>query len=386
MSYSKVEDPSILEELNKRSLKKVTDPNILKKLNKKDSQDDEFLQKPEESFLQKLPRNIAAGLAGLGHKTLNAPHDIAQSLQEKGKEFGGKLNLPGKQYGKSKDIDIASMIPKQEEHDFAQILGQEGSGTLSDQIIQKGIEYAPEIAGGAGIARAATRAIPLTARQIANRLSHHKTQARNTARQEYGGLFDEAANRGLTHSDIPQMNYNHIIEHSTPKYHEALQDFLEHPTLENAHWAQSDLGHLVRHLEKIEDNAKVTGGLTSTQNTTLRQARDAQNRIRQSMFGQNSLGAHPDLAENYQQLSQRYAQNVVPYNRLSALTDYEEGRMTPKNLIKNLRKDDQFMIEMAHRYPGLMAHSPAADWVKKGALGAVGFGSANSIFKKLLGK
>lgn len=109
-----------------------------------------------ESFLQKLPRNTAIGLANLGHSTLNAPYDIAKGFEESGKEFGAKINdifpLPPQyqalvnkqpQY----DFKLSDYIPHQQEYNFGDMLGQQGQPTFSDLLVQKGVEYSPEIAG-----------------------------------------------------------------------------------------------------------------------------------------------------------------------------------------------------------------------------------------------
>lgn len=127
----------------------------------------------DRGFLSKLPRNILAGLAGLGHKFINTPHDIAQNLEQQGQQFSEMVNknLPTQQYlrqpqesmvekfNRENNVpeelknplynqSIAARIPHQEEQNFPEMLGQKGPGTLADIMIQKGIEYLPEILGG----------------------------------------------------------------------------------------------------------------------------------------------------------------------------------------------------------------------------------------------
>lgn len=107
----------------------------------------------EESFLQKLPRNVGIGLANLGHSTLNAPHDITQAFEGATRRFGGDnafLQIPPNiqnSINRQQMPEISQYIPQQQEYDFAKMLGQEGEPTFADTLVQKGVEYAPEILG-----------------------------------------------------------------------------------------------------------------------------------------------------------------------------------------------------------------------------------------------
>ncbi len=112
----------------------------------------------QESFIGKLPRNIATGLANMGHGLINAPYDLAEIIQQRGNEFGQVYKplqgagipspFPSKNYG------IAGMIPHQEDQNFAQMLGQKGANTFADTVVQKGAQYAPEMLLGANALKA----------------------------------------------------------------------------------------------------------------------------------------------------------------------------------------------------------------------------------------
>ncbi len=104
----------------------------------------------EEGFLQKLPRNVGIGLANLGHSTLNAPHELVKSLENATQNIGQNNFIPPEIQNNVKFQNapkISSYIPKQQEYDFAKMLGQEGAPTFADTLVQKGVEYAPEILG-----------------------------------------------------------------------------------------------------------------------------------------------------------------------------------------------------------------------------------------------
>lgn len=141
-------------------------------------EEQQFLQPKQESFFDKLPRNIGIGLANLGHNTTNLPYDLAKQLQNASQPFGDfqKKNLPALQgtekqqsyldqmvNGFNKEHNVleemknpnygfnAENIPHQQEQNYEKIFGQNGSGTLMDTLLQKGIEYAPDIYVGSGL-------------------------------------------------------------------------------------------------------------------------------------------------------------------------------------------------------------------------------------------
>ncbi len=126
-----------------------------------------------EGFLAKLPRNILTNLANVGHSALNFPSDVGRRVED----LGGHLNLLRQAIGTKmpfgKEIEPASkerlsdIIPRQEEHDFAQMLGQKGSGTLMDNLIQN---HLTDAIGAGGLVKAGLRALPITQRGASRQL------------------------------------------------------------------------------------------------------------------------------------------------------------------------------------------------------------------------
>jgi hypothetical protein len=149
---------------------------------------------PEEGFLQKLPRNIGAGLANLGHSELNIPHDIAQAAEDFGQNFGNSLNksfpLPEnfqqklEQLPQKEQFKLSEHIPYQQDYDFAKMLGLQGEPTFADTLVQKGVEHSPEILASANALRSI---LPhLTKRGATNTLK----QARQLASERNIGAFN----------------------------------------------------------------------------------------------------------------------------------------------------------------------------------------------------
>jgi hypothetical protein len=337
--------------------------------------EEQFLPPKREGISTWLPRDIMIGLLNQRQNLVNMPHDIVQNLENTGQGISNaldktmgfdKFNLPKPEY------KISDYLPN-EQNDFAKLMGQKGTTSTGSWLIQKGVEHAPELLG---IAQLLRRGLPITAKGIMNKMSKHKQSALNEAKKEYGQLFNEAGQQGLTHA-IPPVeilkNRKLINQNSSSKYHRSFNEFLQDPTLENAHWAQSELGALERHLTNLE--MKI--GLTPIQHKTLKAVNEARQQIKQSMFNNNVLGANPELAEKYGQLSNKYKEKVIPYTRLEQLSETESKRMLPKNAVKELLKDDQFMIELSRRYPGLFLHKPGVKTFRKGtakiAAGVAGY-------------
>lgn len=137
-------------------------------------------EKPE-SFMQKLPRNMGAGLANLGHTLLNTPYGLAQNFKQLGQEWNQGLDQAGLSQFKmpNNNLNVADRIPHQQEYNFAEMLGQKGEPTWSDWGIQKGVEYSPELALGAGLAKNAFKGVipHLTQKGAAKTLSRAKQLA-----------------------------------------------------------------------------------------------------------------------------------------------------------------------------------------------------------------
>lgn len=353
-------------------------------LNAPEEEEEKFLAQKQESVSSWLPRDIMIGLSNLGHKTLNTPYEMAKNISQQGESFNKMMplekyvgnnrlpdnksylqqmvesfnkghNVPQELINEEWNKPFVEKIPHQQEHDFSRLLGQQGTPSTGDQIIQKGIEYAPELSGIGSL----LRGLPISSRGIMNRMLSHKQEALNEARRDYGNLFSEANESGITHISPPEsavQNRHRITANSQRKYHQSLNEYIQNPSLENAHRAQSELGALERHMDSIANK----NGLTPSQHRTLRAAQQTRSDIKNSMLGEGGLGSNQPLAERYQQLTNQYRENVVPYTRLQQLTETEHQRMRPKTAVKELLNDDQFMIELSRRYPGLFLHTSKA--------------------------
>src|SRR6266481_1041600 len=107
----------------------------------------------EESFFDKLPRNIIAGAENLGHKALSYPHNFAKNTEDLARIYNAFSHNANAMENYILNAHLADKIPLPQEHNFAQEMGQKGEGTFADRAIQKGIEYSPEILTGVNALR-----------------------------------------------------------------------------------------------------------------------------------------------------------------------------------------------------------------------------------------
>jgi hypothetical protein len=109
-----------------------------------------------EGFLNKIPRNILIGLTNMGKSLHNTPHDVVQGIENVGDTFANGIHFPGPEIKMKNERRLSSYLPN-DTADYAPAFGQKGEGTLMDKLIQKGVEYAPEIALGGGLLRGGFR-------------------------------------------------------------------------------------------------------------------------------------------------------------------------------------------------------------------------------------
>lgn len=251
-----------------------------------------------------------------------------------------------------------------------------GKSQKGDQLFEDIGEIAPLFLAPETI----TGKVPsISSKGIMKSLSKQKAKEYGIAKADYKNLFDEAASNGLTHAQPTKAitsNQANILKNSQPKYHTALKEYIANPSIENAHWAQSELGALERHLDKISSK----NGLTPSQIKTYKAVQEARKGIKKSMFSNNALGKNLGLAMKYENLGKKYRENVIPYTSLEDLSEFEAGKLRPRSAVKNLLNDEEFMINLSKKNPGVYLHTPTAKKIGWGAAGLLGYDE----LKKLL--
>jgi len=99
-------------------------------------------QDNQESAWKRIPRDVLIGLTHAGRNLHNLPHDLT-SLAEWPIE---KLR------GKPFEHPLSSYLPNDTQN-YADVFGQKDAGTSLDNVLQKGVEIAPDIIGGVNMLR-----------------------------------------------------------------------------------------------------------------------------------------------------------------------------------------------------------------------------------------
>lgn len=309
-------------------------------------------------------KNVIAGLAELGHNTLNAPHGIANYLEK-------RLNLLPKGW--------ADKIPYQDDI----------SGAL-DQFTGK--EMNPGDALTRGIARNATSIIPvgkvagalnpmnLTAKSIAKDVL--KTREKNIGQygNRYENLWKEAEGKGFGDAlyDI-DVDMKTIKKYSPNKGIKGLEDFDKNPTLQNAHNAKSDLLRIKRDLDKLTT-------LRTAERQQLGAVNNAIDSINKNMFKGPDGKIHEGMKQKYSDLQEGYRNEVVPYKN-KAINEFMRGESSADELVNSLSRKAFYAkrgkYHNAMRMRKLVKSHPYLAGIGTGsALGA----GALSFYDELFGK
>jgi len=121
----------------------------------------------QESAWKRIPRDVLIGLTHAGRNLHNLPHDLS-SLAEWPIE---KLR------GKPFEHPLSSYLPNDTQN-YADVWGQKGAGSTLDNVLQKGVELAPDIIGGANALRSLKLLPHLTRRGASKSLAKAKDLAK----------------------------------------------------------------------------------------------------------------------------------------------------------------------------------------------------------------
>lgn len=222
-----------------------------------------------EGFFSKLPRNILIGLTHLGRNIHNLPHDIVQGLERGTENISTPFNkLKGPKINKGPSI--SNLLPY-DPNEYGDVFGQQGEGTLFDRLIQKGIEHAPEIAGGYAL----LRRLPITQGFAARPLK----QAQNLARErgiESVNIHPELMNEARQFLNMRNPDVRQLYEEALEGGYEPLMSL------------QSDIGREARALRKSPVRAE---------SRRAPQAASLKQRMLQGIQNELRTQGHDDIAD-----------------------------------------------------------------------------------------
>src|SRR6185436_5593640 len=137
----------------------------------------------QESAWKRIPRDVLTGLTHAGRNLHNLPHDIASGADYIGSGIGRALGAKEFQNGQSSHL--ADYLPY-DPQSYADVFGQKGQGTTADNLIQKGVEFAPDVIGGLN----ALRSLKLLPHLTRKGASKNIVKARESGKSRNMGPLD----------------------------------------------------------------------------------------------------------------------------------------------------------------------------------------------------
>ncbi len=306
-----------------------------------------------------------AGLADIGHEILNSPSALANYL--------AKIGMIEK--------ESANKIPRQRDisSELSQFTGEKPGG----ELIRGTFRNIPTISGvGKGLQ--AINPMRLTSSNIAKNVLKKEDLQKGLHKEMYDKIWSKAEKEGIhkVHYNPDAVDLPSIKKYSTEKYYGALDNFVKNPSLENAQKAQSDLGKLIRDLDK-------RASLTSEEKSTYVAAEKAQKNIKDSMFRDSSGKLNEKLKNQYDKVTESYGKNVIPYTKSKPIKEYKRKEITEKQLVDKLSRGP-FAVKKGKAHPEIKRREIAKALLKPmgiiGGLGLIGAagGATNALINKFL--
>lgn len=345
-------------------MKEVTDPNILAQFgetqdnNMREVTDPNVLAQFEGQQQSQFPERHGNFFTGLGTGLANQVSSTGEQLLF-GLPFGGTLATTLNQLG------LLPKVPRVKE---------EENPTMGYKVGKFAGEYGPMIYGGAQVLR---KGIPMLGRYIASKAKINPAALSdglisdimsNKGIEESGkALALQVRNKGLGAIETSASHYKPIMDEiggisiykRYPKqkgaeitkilpldaeYFEKYpgqlrsirKDFIGHPTFENAHNFQSQLGSAIRSLGKKQ----AKGALTPYEAKQLNGFNEIRDLVKQHQIDYLKREA-PHLIEPYSKASEWHLDNVVPYLENPKISAIVREKVTNPRNVQNIFRNPE---------------------------------------------
>lgn len=370
-----------------------------------------------QGIMGKLNPTVLGMLQGAGDIGANVLN-LLSGMGNQPQGMGALMGLPQEDYP-LKDVPNPGRIPNPE-------LGQYVGDSLGDQAQFIGGQLVPNVIGGAGIFRglgaipqlgkatlgatagrgaltgaalsedrllgaglgAATAPLSLvprgTSKVVGNKIVGDFKNLKNTFSKKYNQIFQDAEKAGINKvaTSIKGKDLKYLKDAASAKQEKALLDFIDKPTLKNAHDVQSSLGKMIRQL----NTKQATKGLEGLENKALKSAEKAQEKIRSDIVKSMTSKGKNTLSERYTQLTKDYAKELGPYLdnsaiRKAALKPTTKGAIDPSRLPRKLQLEsgDPFRAALGAQYPELALNKFLNDPILQNLLKGAGLGGAGYL-------
>lgn len=288
---------------------------LLEPVEEEQAQIQPFNAPQKEPISTWLPRDIAIGLLKQGHRYANLPYESAKDINKFGLgipeavkkqfpveqyfnkkepsyfeklagQFNKENNVPEELQNPNWGLNVEN-IPHLPEYNYAEMLGQKDNGSMLDQLIQGGVNYAPELLSLGKLAKHFTperlkelffsrrlnkenlmnkeglerveNEIPNIDEQI-NTEAQNAQSLQNTANKEVG----EYLNKGYAHSTRGASALSHRLNNIESYWKNAYKDLKNNLKtsefqMENMPEYEQDIAHAIKNIKDLEIvNGKLT--------------------------------------------------------------------------------------------------------------------------------
>lgn len=176
---------------------------------------------------------------------------------------------------------------------------------------------------------------------IVDRTLQQKDFIDKTAKKSYQTLFkgisNEVKNDNLISSlkKLPR-DFKKYQGNYSPDLKTKLQDFVQQPNWENAHWFQSELGAESRRLSKQLDKLPADSGKRKTLSRALDAVNDSRNNIQETMKNFLEKNDAKDYWEKYKKIGSDFKEKNVPF-KLPEIQSYKKGGTSARGLVDAMK-------------------------------------------------
>lgn len=279
-----------------------------------------------------LASQAGAGIAEMGQNIFNTPHDLANYASN-------RLNLLPE--------NINQKIQMGRMPDSSQEINQTfGAPQYAGDLLARGLTRNAINIGGSAKLASALNPMNLTASNIAKNILKAEKENKGFYGKEYKKLFNVASNKGFADlSNVsPLIDINTIKKYSPKKGIVYVEDFLNSPTLENAHNAKSDLLRIQRDLNKLTT-------MRGAERKQYKAVSDAIDLIQKNMFRDQTGKINKGFMKKYEGLQQGYAKDVVPYKN-KAIGQFKRNEISSKELVDRISQGE-FRAKKGAAHPAI---------------------------------
>jgi len=312
-----------------------------------------------------------AGLAELGQKTFNTPHDITNYLSNRlnlfPKDINQKIQMGRMPEDTQQMIDQTFGKPKNEGEEFLR-------GLTRNSI---------NLSGLTGVAHYAN---PM--RYTNSGIMRNVVNTRNALQQRYGrtynNIFNEADINGLGSNLpnlIPHLDLQRILANEPHHSVISMNEFINNPNPRSAHEAKRDLLKTQRKLTAKNERESLSGG----ERDKLNAVNNAITDIEANMFTDAQGIEHPELSGRYRNTQTGYRDEVIPYTKNKAINKYRSGKLLPGEAVRSISKGE-FAAQRGSHHPEITRRNflnKVLPWVRAGGIGGASLYGLNKLINLL---